>query len=75
VSSNSASEKAYFPPTLKKPTFEQASLFLTGYAWIGDPGARELLKLLFPEPGVLERENKSLITVGPELQITPAQRR
>ncbi len=42
--------KSYEPPTLRKPTWNQATLFLTGHAYIGDPGAKDLLELLFPMP-------------------------
>ena len=40
--------ESYEPPQLRKPTFNQASLFLTGYAYVGDRGAKDLLELLFP---------------------------
>lgn len=39
----------YAPPKLQIRTFEQAALLLTGYAWIGNLGARDLLEVLFPE--------------------------
>jgi len=42
--------KAYDPPILRRPTREQATLFLVGHAYIGDHGARELMQLLFWEP-------------------------
>jgi hypothetical protein len=45
-----AIRKPYEPPTLRKPTWNQATLFLTGHAYLGDPGANKLLELLFPEP-------------------------
>ena len=41
----------YSPPRLLTRTTQQASLFLVGYVFIGDRGARDLLELLFPEPG------------------------
>jgi hypothetical protein len=44
------SDAAYSPPQLRKRTFEQVALFLTGYAWIGNQEATDLLELLFPEP-------------------------
>jgi len=40
----------YSPPKLRKHTFEQAALLLTGQAWIGSQAAKELLELLFPKP-------------------------
>jgi hypothetical protein len=43
-------KKPYSTPHLKKLNFEQASLFLTGHAWNGDAGARDLLELIFPMP-------------------------
>lgn len=42
--------KAYDPPILRRPTREQATLFLVGHAYIGDRGARELMQVLFWEP-------------------------
>ena len=42
--------KFYEPPTLRRPTTNQAALFLVGHAYIGDQGAKEILELLFPEP-------------------------
>lgn len=42
--------KSYERPQLRRPTSDQAILFLTGHAYIGDQGARDLLELLFPEP-------------------------
>jgi hypothetical protein len=47
--------KPYTQPILKKLTPEQATLFLVGHAYIGNPGAKELLELLFPEPSDLPR--------------------
>jgi hypothetical protein len=44
------SRKPYSPPQLQTRTFEQAALFLTGHAWIGNQDAKDLLKLLFPTP-------------------------
>jgi hypothetical protein len=43
-------KKKYSPPSLIKRRREQATLFLMGYAWIGDTGARDLLEIAFPEP-------------------------
>jgi hypothetical protein len=40
----------YSLPQLRTRTFEQAAVFLTGHAWIGNEGARDLLELLFPPP-------------------------
>ena len=47
-----AIRKPYEPPTLRKRTWSQATLFLTGHAYLGDHGAKELLELLFPEPTI-----------------------
>jgi hypothetical protein len=49
-SSIQAVKKQYSCPNLKTRTVEQASLFLVGYAWVGDKGAWDLLELLFPQP-------------------------
>jgi hypothetical protein len=35
-----APKKEYSPPVLATLTRAQATLFLVGHAWIGDPGAR-----------------------------------
>jgi hypothetical protein len=43
--------KKYAPPQFRKLNPEQGALFLVGHTWVGDPQARELLELLFPEPG------------------------
>ena len=43
-----APNRSYSPPQLRILNFEQASLFLVGHAWNGDPAARELLVLIFP---------------------------
>jgi hypothetical protein len=51
LSQEKSKKKSYLPPSLSKRSFPQATLLLTGHAWIGDTGARELLELLFPEPG------------------------
>ena len=40
---------AYAQPILRKPTSEQATLFLVGHAYIGNRAAKELLELVFPE--------------------------
>jgi hypothetical protein len=42
----------YLKPQIRKRTFEQVALLLTGQAWIGNQEAKELLELLFPEPNV-----------------------
>jgi hypothetical protein len=49
--SGESTKKPYSAPSLNKPTFEQASLFLVGHAWNGDTDARELLELMFPPAG------------------------
>jgi hypothetical protein len=36
-------------PLLRKLTSEQATLFLVGHAYAGNPGAKELLEVLFQE--------------------------
>ena len=43
-----APKRPYLSPQLNTLSFEQASLFLVGQAWNGDPGARALLELMFP---------------------------
>jgi hypothetical protein len=43
--------KAYSRPEVRKLGTEQGILMLVGRAWTGDKGARELLELIFPEPG------------------------
>ena len=59
MSTGVAAQK-YSPPCLAKRSREQVTLLLVGYAWIGDPAARDLLKLLFPMPGeVPEQENSA----------------
>ena len=35
-----AQKKKYSPPSLTRRSREQATLFLMGYAWVGDTGAR-----------------------------------
>ncbi len=47
-----APKNSYSPPILTKRSSEQATLLLVGHAWVGDSGARELLELFFPEPGL-----------------------
>jgi len=42
--------KAYSSPRLNKLTPEQAKLLLIGQATQGDPGAKDLLDVLFPDP-------------------------
>lgn len=44
------SHQPYSPPQLQTRTVAQAALFLTGHAWIGNEGARDLLELIFPPP-------------------------
>ena len=44
-----APPRDYEAPTLSKPTTEQARLLLIGHAAVGDPGAKDLLQLVFPE--------------------------
>ncbi len=46
--SEKIAKKLYAVPRLKKLNFEQASLFLVGHAWNGDPEARDLLERMFP---------------------------
>ncbi len=46
-----AQKKPYSTPQVSSLNFEQASLFLVGHAWIGDPDARDLLELMFPLAG------------------------
>ncbi len=41
----------YQSPRLTKLTPEQAKLKLLGHLSVGDPGAKDLLDLCFPEPG------------------------
>ncbi len=48
----------YSPPQLQVRTFAQAAVFLTGHAWIGDEGARDLLELMFSLPA------QGLVTTG-----------
>jgi len=42
---------SYAPPLLTKLTPEQAKLKLLGHLSLGDEGAKDLLDLLYPEPG------------------------
>lgn len=51
VQADEAPKKPYSAPQWHRLSFEQASLLLVGRAWNGDPGARYLLKLMFPLPG------------------------
>lgn len=49
---NSATvNKKYSPPQLRKLNPEQAKLILIGHAMAGDDGAKELMGMVFPEPG------------------------
>ena len=48
MQSKSRHGQPYSSPQLRTRTFAQATVFLTGYAWIGDEGARDLLESLFP---------------------------
>ncbi len=41
--------KVYEKPGLTKLSREQASLILLGHAAVGDPGARDLIAIIFPE--------------------------
>ncbi len=41
--------KVYVKPALRKLTGEQANLILFGHACVGDPGARDLMEIVFPE--------------------------
>lgn len=43
-------KRPYSSPILRKLNPEQATLFLLGHAWDGDPEAQNLLELLFPDP-------------------------
>lgn len=43
-----ALRKPYSAPEVHRLNFEQASLFLLGHDWDGDPYARDLLELIFP---------------------------
>ena len=45
-------KESYSPPMLTERSCEQAILLLVGHAWVGDSGARDLLELFFPEPGL-----------------------
>jgi hypothetical protein len=42
--------KPYETPILRTLRFEQAALFLVGYAYEGHRGAIEVMKVLFPLP-------------------------
>jgi hypothetical protein len=42
--------KCYETPILRTLRFEQAALFLVGYAYEGHRGAFEMMKVLFPLP-------------------------
>jgi hypothetical protein len=48
--------RPYSPPRLQRRTLEQAKLFLLGHAWAGDQGAKDLLEVLYPEPGAQSSE-------------------
>jgi hypothetical protein len=41
--------KLYQSPKLKKLTLEQARMFLMGHASMGDEGAKDLLRLIYPD--------------------------
>jgi hypothetical protein len=57
VQSKKAPKKPYSTPQLNRLGFEQAALFLVGHAYnSGDPEARDLLEVMFPEPSEPERE-------------------
>lgn len=53
----------YCAPRLQARTFQQAALFLTGHAWIGNQNARDLLELLFPLPSGNGRDERDLCAV------------
>lgn len=40
----------YDQPILRRLTFEQGTLFLVGYAYVGHQGARDIMEVLFPPP-------------------------
>jgi len=44
-------KKPYVRPEVRELGTEQGILILVGRAWSGDKGARDLLELIFPEPG------------------------
>jgi hypothetical protein len=48
--------KTYEKPTVRQITQEQALLKLLGHASLGDPGAKELLSLMFP-PCTMSKSN------------------
>lgn len=58
------SRKLYSPPQLQARTFSQAALFLTGYAWIGNGSAKDLLELMFSQPAQELRRMDSLSEIG-----------
>ena len=58
-------KKGYLSPQVRSRTFEQAALVLVGHAWNGDQQARDLLELMFREPGEKQpnyppRENRAV---------------
>jgi hypothetical protein len=52
-------KKTYQKPTLKKLTPEQAKLLLIGHSTIGTEGAKDLLDLIFRDPGASQLEQIS----------------
>jgi len=40
--------RRYGQPILRRLTFEQGTLFLVGYAYVGNKGAREIMAVVFP---------------------------
>jgi len=46
-----ATQKNYQKPAVRKLTPEEAKLLLSGYASVGDHGAKDFLRLVFPEYG------------------------
>jgi hypothetical protein len=49
---------SYASPRLTKLTPEQAKLKLLGHLSVGDQGAKDLLDILFPEPGACNIQQK-----------------
>jgi hypothetical protein len=64
--------KLYQPPTLRKLTLEQARMFLMGHASMGDQGAKDLLRLIYPDnrPGAGEIPAASAL-VSPDCRTSP----
>jgi hypothetical protein len=49
-------KRPYSRPIFRKRNREQATLFLLGHAWDGDPEAQKLLELVFPDPSAEHSE-------------------